>query len=216
MRNWQGKVCFASCLFFCATLAPPAFAQDQANNLQPASLRSKDEAALAPRPKPKKVWTEDSIGQVRTPADNYQDSKEATQASAQAASGNPAPAANAKDHKGPGAPPLVLHIPSSAEETQRAIDQRKGMYDNFHNLLSNAQDRLQTETDPMVRATLVEKSNLLSLDINTTNSEIKALEKALESYKNGKTPAQPKDAGQSNGSDATKSAAQTPAGNTQQ
>jgi hypothetical protein len=212
---WRHKVCFALCLFIYASLAAPAIAQEQAS-LQPASLRTKDEAATTPEPKPKKVWTEDSIAEVRTPADNYLDNKAEAQASAQTASTDPATASKPKDHKGPGAPPLVLHIPNTAGETQQAIDQRKGMADNFHNLLSNAQDRLQTETDPRVRATLTEKANLLLLDINTTNSEIKTLEKALEDYKNGKTTAQPKADGQANTSDAAKQTAQTTAGNTPQ
>ena len=213
MRNWQQKVCFASCLFFCAALAGPAFAQDQAS-LQPASLRTKDEAAPTPKAKPKKVWTEDTIGQVRTPADNYQDSKAAAQANAQsAASGDAGAAVNPAGPKGLGAPPVVLRIPKTAEETQKAIDQRKGMSENFNNLLSNAQERLQTETDPMVRATLTQKANLLISDINLTNSEIKTLEKALEDYKNGKTPAPPKTEGQTSASDAAK---QTSASNTPQ
>ena len=215
MRNWQHKVGFASCLIFCASLAAPALAQQP--SLQTATLRSKDEAAPAPKPKTKKVWTEDSIPEVRTAADRYQDSKAATQASAQpdsnAAEGAPA---NQAGPKGLGAPPIVLQIPKTAEETQKAIDQRKGMYENFNNLLSNAQDRLQTESDPTVRATLTEKANLLIGDIKSTNDEIKKLEKALEAYKNGKTPAQPKDGSPSNGSDAAKSEAQTTAGNTQQ
>jgi len=67
-----------------------------------------------------------------------------------------------------------------------------------------------------VRATLIEKANLLIGDIKSTNSEIKALEKALDAYKNGKTPAQPKDGGSSNDSNAAKSEAQTTASNTQQ
>lgn len=215
MKNWQHKVGFASCLIFCASLAAPAFAQQQQASLQPATLRSKDEAAPAPKPKPKKVWTEDSITEVRTAADRYQDSKAATQASAQPDSNGAAPA-NQAGPKGLGAPPIVLHIPKTPEETQQAIDQRKGMSENFNNLLSNAQERLQTETDPTVRATLTQKANLLLGDIQSTNSEIKTLEKALEAYKNGKTSAQPKDGGPSNGSDAAKSAAQTSASNTPQ
>jgi hypothetical protein len=202
VRNWQHKVCFASCLFFCASLAGLALAQEQAS-LQTASIRTKDEAAPAPKPKPKKVWTEDSIAEVRTATDNYQDSKAAAQQSSQAASSNDGASGPAKSYKGPGAPPLVLKIPKTAGETQQAIDQRKGMADNFHNLLSNAQERLQTETDPRVRATLAEKANLLLLDINTTNSEIKTLEKALADYQNGKTPAQPK-------ADAQATASNTP------
>ena len=216
MRNWQHKVGYAAGLIFCAALATPAFAQQQAT-LQTATLRSKDEAAPAPKSKQKKVWTEDSIPEVRTAADRYQDSKATTQAIAQPDSNDIAGApANQAGPKGLGAPPIVLHIPKTAEETQQAIDQRKGMSENFNNLLSNAQDRLQTETDPTVRATLTQKANLLISDINSTNSEIKTLEKALEAYKNGKTPAQPKDGGKSNGSDAAKSAAQTTANNTQQ
>jgi hypothetical protein len=215
VRNRQHKVGFASCLIFWAALAAPAFAQQQAS-LQPATLRSKEEAAPAPKPKPKKVWTEDSIPEVRSAADRYQDSQAAAQASGQTASANAAASSDPKGYKGPGAPPLVLHIPNTAEETQKAIDQRKGMADNFHNLLSNAQERLQTETDPRVRATMAEKANLLLRDISTTNSEIKTLENALEAYKNGKTPAQPKDGGQSTDSNAAKSTAQTTASNTQE
>jgi len=214
VRNWQLKVGYAAGLIFCAALATPSFAQQP--TLQTATLRSKDEAASAPKSKPKKIWTEDSIPEVRTAADRYQDSKAATQATAHPESNDAAGAPANQPPKGLGAPPIVLHIPKTAEETQHAIDQRKGMSENFNNLLSNAQERLQTETDPTVRTTLTEKANLLISDIKSTNDEIKALEKALAAYKNGKTPAQPKDGGQSNGSDAAKSEAQTTAGNTQQ
>jgi hypothetical protein len=196
-----------------AAIAAPLLAQ-QPTNLQPAMLRTKDEAAPAPKPKPKKVWTEDSIPEVRTAADKYQDSKSA-QVNGQGGSNDAAGAATSQaGPKGLGAPPIVLHVPKTAEETQQAIDQRKGMADNFHNLLSNAQERLQTETDPMVRATLAEKANLLLSDIKATNSDIKTLEKALEAYKSGKTPAQPKTDGQATAADAAKAAAQTTANNT--
>ena len=214
MSNWRHQVTFASCLFFCASFAAPAIAQEQAN-LQPASLRTKEEATPAPKPKPKKVWTEDSIAEVRTAADNYQDSKAAVQSNAQATSSGAA-AATPAGPKGLGAPPVVLHIPKTAEETQQAIDQRKGMSENFHNLLSNAQERLQTETDPMVRATLTQKANLLLGDISSTNSEIKTLEKALEDYKNGKAPAQPKTDSQASASEAPKPAVQSAASSTPQ
>ena len=213
MRNWKHKICFVSCLFFSASLAAPAFAQDHAS-MQPAVLHTKDEAAPAPKPKPKKVWTEDSIPEVRTAADKYQDSK-AEQANAQVAA-NGAAGSNSAGPKGLGAPPVVLRIPKTAEETQKAINQRKGMSENFNNLLSNAQERLQTETDPTVRATLTEKANLLISDIKLTNSEIKTLEKAMEAYKNGKPPSQPKDNGQASSSDTGKSEAQTSASNTPQ
>lgn len=215
MKNWRQQVTLAAGLGLWAALAAPVFAQEQAS-LQPATLRTKDEAAPAPKPKPKKVWTEDTIPEVRTAADKYQDSQSA-QVNGQGVSNDAAGAATS--HAGPkglGAPPVVLHVPKTAEETQQAIDQRKGMADNFHNLLSNAQERLQTETDPTVRATLTEKANLLLSDINLTNSEIKTLEKALEAYKSGKTTAEPKTDGQATAPAAAKTAAQTTASNTPQ
>ncbi|HTA60143.1 MAG TPA: hypothetical protein VK805_18465 [Candidatus Baltobacteraceae bacterium] len=216
MSNWQYKFGLASGLFICATLTLPVFAQQQAT-LQTATLRSKDEAAAAPKPKNRKVWTEDSIPEVRTAADRYQDSVAATQSTSQPASdGSTAAATNQAGPKGLGAPPVALHIPKTAEETQQAIDQRKGMSENFNNLLSYTKEQLQIETDPTVRAELTEKANLLLSGIKSSNAEIKTLEKALEAYKNGKASAQPKDGGQSNGSDAAKPEAQTTAGNTQQ
>ena len=213
MKYWRQQVTLAAGLGLWAAIAAPLLAQ-QPTNLQPAMLRTKDEAAPASKPKPKKVWTEDSIPEVRTAADKYQDSQ-AAQANGQGGSNEAAGAATSQTGpKGLGAPPIVLHVPKTAEETQQAIDQRKGMADNFHNLLSNAQERLETETDPMVRATLTEKANLLLSDIKVTNSEIKTLEKALEAYKSGKTPAQPKTEGQATAADAAKAAAQTTANNT--
>ncbi len=213
MKNWRQQITLASSLVLWTALAAPAFAQEQAS-LQPAMLRTKDEAAPAPKPKPKKVWTEDSISEVRTAADKYQDSK-AGQVNGQGGSNDAAVAATSQvGPKGLGAPPIVLQIPKTAEETQQAIDQRKGMSENFHNLLSNAQERLQTETDPTVRATLAEKANLLISDINATNSDIKTLEKALEAYKSGKTPAQAKSDRQANAAGAAKAEAQTSASNT--
>ena len=213
MKYWRQQVTLAAGLGLWAAIAAPLLAQ-QPTNLQPAMLRTKDEAAPASKPKPKKVWTEDSIPEVRTAADKYQDSQ-AAQANGQGGSNGAAGAATSQTGpKGLGAPPIVLHVPKTAEETQQAIDQRKGMADNFHNLLSNAQERLETETDPMVRATLTEKANLLLSDIKVTNSEIKTLEKALEAYKSGKTPAQPKTEGQATAADAAKAAAQTTANNT--
>ena len=192
MKNRQQKLCLVSCLFFCAPLAKSAFAQ-QTESSNPVSLRAA--ADLPPESKHdlKKVWTEDSIAEVRKPADRYLDEKESAEAAAKAALNNARrSASNSPENKGVGAPPLVLHIPSSAEETQKAIDQRKDLADNFHNLLSNAQERLRTETDAKVRATLAEKAKLLELDINTTNAEIKTLEKALDDYHFGRVSEAPK------------------------
>ncbi|HEY8715907.1 MAG TPA: hypothetical protein VIM00_11045 [Candidatus Acidoferrum sp.] len=191
MQNWQKKVTLASSVLGWTLLASPVFAQ-QADSLQPATLRSSDPAAApAPKHRVRKVWTEDSIEEVRTPADKYNDAQESAKNTAKTSpklitvDGPNVP-------KGIGAPPLVLHIPSTPEDTQTEIDKRKYLADDFHRLLTDAEERLQTEPDPMVRKTLEEKANLLKFDINSTNSDIKKLEKALDDYQHGKTPEQPK------------------------
>jgi hypothetical protein len=191
VENWRKSVVLASSMLVWALLALPGFAQ-QADNVQAVTLRNSDSApAAAPKQKTKKVWTEDSIEEVRTPADKYLDAQEA-------AKNTPKNSARLVTVDGPnasqgvGAPPLVLHIPSTPEDTQKEIDKRKDLASDFHRLLSDAQERLQTEPDPMVRKTLEEKANLLKFDINSTNSDIKKLEKAIEDYQHGKTPEQPK------------------------
>jgi hypothetical protein len=213
VKNWQHRLFFASGLILAASCALPSFAQQpDPATLHPASMRSTTDPGPAPKRKEKKVWTEDSISQVRTPADNYLDQKAAAEAASKATPDKPAvAAANPAVKPGIGAPPLVLQIPKSAEETQQAIDKRKGMWETFDNLLSNTQERLKTETDPVVRATLLEKEALLKEDISTTTSELKTLEKVLDDFHHGKNPNEPKPEEQANASDQAKPAEQTTA-----
>jgi hypothetical protein len=101
-----------------------------------------------------------------------------------------------------------LQVPESAEETQQAIDQRKDLRTNFERLVSNAEERLRTEPDPRVRATLTQKIELLKLDINTTNSELQTLQKALVDYQHGKNPGASMPDGQSSPTDQPKPSAE--------
>jgi hypothetical protein len=191
VQNWQRSVVFASSMLVWVILATPGLAQ-QANTVQPAALHNSDPAP-APKQKTKKIWTEDSIEEVRTPADKYLDAREAAKNTPKnSAKLVTVDGANTSEHKGIGAPPLVLHIPGTPEDTQKEIDKRKDLASDFHRLLSDAEERLQTEPDPMVRKTLEEKANLLKFDIGSTNSDIRKLEKALDDYQHGKTPEQPK------------------------
>lgn len=188
MKNHYPALTLAGILILAGAATAPAFAQ-QLPAPQSVALRTTSGEAPAPKPKPKKVWTEDSIPEVRTAADHYQDQKAATNSEASKPADGDATSAQ---HKGLGGPPLVLQIPKTPEETQQAIDKRKELGDDFRRLLSNARERLETETDPMVRATLEQKMGLLNLDIKSTDSEIRTLQKALEAYKQGKAPEQPK------------------------
>lgn len=83
-----------------------------------------------PAPKQKKVWTEEDVILLRTPADNYQVEKEARDAAnAKTAAKEAAARASAK----PGSePPLNIKLPSTPEETEK--------------MLKSAQDDIQEET----------------------------------------------------------------------
>ena len=182
-NNWQNISFIAGGLALGGFLAAPAFSQQTAK-LESASSMSLPAPSPAPGRAAREVWTDDSIDEVRTDADRYLDAKQASGGT------KTSPAETAEGsvitRKGSGAPPPVLDIPGSPEEIQKAIDERKSLAENFHTLLSNAQQRLKTETDPVVRKTLAEKANLLELDVKTTNSEIQTLEKALDDYQQGK------------------------------
>jgi hypothetical protein len=204
VTNWLYKTCFATCLLGWACF-PATTAAQQPASLEPAALRTIEEAAPASKAKPKKVWTEETIAEVRTPTDIYLDSKAAAQALLEARS----KAIEEADAKGMGTLPVVLTMPCSDTEAQAAIEERKSAAENLHKLVANAQERLQSETDATVRETLTEKAKLLDLEISSTNAEIKALEKALNDRKDGKTAAPAKNEGRANNSDASRSAAES-------
>jgi hypothetical protein len=137
-------------------------------------------ATAQPAPaKAKRVWTDDNIGQVRTPEDVYLDQKRAAEELAHQKKLQPAPKAQAKALKPGARGPIVLKIPPTADETQQAIAQRQAMFDNFTNLLSGTQKQLDGETNPTVRATLEQKARLLKGDVADTRSDLEKLQKHL-------------------------------------
>jgi hypothetical protein len=80
----------------------------------------------AARPKPKKVWTNDDVVSLRTPADIYLEEKEAQQAAdAEAAAKK---AALAKEMKDAG---ISLELPPKADATQQLIDDREDHLKDF-------------------------------------------------------------------------------------
>jgi hypothetical protein len=153
------------------------FAQE-ASSAQSAPPATPPARTSSQQAKPKKVWTNDSIKEVEKPSDVYQDQKEASAATAEKESQEQQqPKANAMPSEPGVAPPVTLKIPKTVEEANAQIAQARDMLDNFQNLSSNSTDRLSTETDPTVRATLEQKMSLLKFDLETTSSDLKTLEK---------------------------------------
>lgn len=169
---------FSALLIMGGTLGSSTFAQE-ASSAQSAPPATPPARTSSQQAKPKKVWTNDSIKQVEKPSDVYQDQKEAATASAAAKESQEQQQSKAiaKPSESGVAPPVTLKIPNTVEEANAQIAQAREMLDNFQNLSSNTTDRLSTETDPTVRATLEQKMSLLKFDLETTSSDLKTLEK---------------------------------------
>ena len=167
---------FSALLIMGGTLGSSAFAQE-ASSAQSAPPITPPARASGQQTKPKKIWTNDSIEEVKKPSDFYQDQKEAAAASAKESQEQQQPKASAMPSEPGVAPPVTLKIPKTVEEANAQIAQARDMLDNFQKLSSNTTDRLSTETDPTVRATLEQKMSLLKFDLETTSSDLKTLEK---------------------------------------
>jgi hypothetical protein len=95
----------------------------QAAEPDPVSLPYIDPSA---RPKPKKVWTNDEVVSLRTPADIYLDEKEAQQAADAEAAAKKAELQ--KEMKDAG---ITLDLPSTADATQQSIQDREDRIKDF-------------------------------------------------------------------------------------
>jgi hypothetical protein len=129
--------------------------------------------------KRRKVWTNDEVVVLRTPADNYQVEKEAKGAAeADAAAKEAARKASAKPEK---EPPLDIKLPATPEETQK--------------MLKSTQDDIQEETiilnkllkelldaPPEEQAEKQQEINRLTTSLETLRRNVKALQDHLQSF----------------------------------
>lgn len=100
-------------------------------------------------PKSPKVWTDDDIGSVRTPADDYLDQERAQAeqaAAANAAAGKQAQEAAAKPASRTDAPP-ALSNPKSVESADKMIAWEQRDLDAQKETLNQLQKQLQTAPD---------------------------------------------------------------------
>jgi hypothetical protein len=130
--------------FGCATLLLAAsggssLAQD-AQDAKSSQVPAKDSSA----PKKHKVWTDEEVSTLRTPADNYIEQKQAAEAATAAAAAAAAQQAKAKpqSEKHVGAAP-ALSNPKSPEDADRMIAWENRDVDAQQELI----DRLRTQVD---------------------------------------------------------------------
>jgi hypothetical protein len=132
-------------------------------------------------PKPKKVWSNDDVVSLRTPADIYQAEKEAQEAAdAETAAKKSELAKHIKDDG------LTIKLPSTPEETQTSIkDKEERIKDLRERLDRSNQDLPEAEGSKKVAIQLQIES--LSSDLTKTQLEVKVLRNHLEEFAKGAT-----------------------------
>ena len=97
-------------------LSAPSFAQSDSQKKTPPAKQAK------PAPKPHKVWTDDEVGSLRSPADAYAEASEKQNAQASGAqeSSTANQTATSKEAQ-KGVPPPTLTNPKSLEEADKMI-----------------------------------------------------------------------------------------------
>jgi hypothetical protein len=157
---------------------PPPPSPTPPPSSQPASDPAPPIGALPV--KRRKVWTNDEVVVLRTPADNYQVEKEAKEAAdAEAAAKEAAIRAAIKSEKDP---PLDIKLPATPEETERLlkieqddIEEETVVLDKLHKELldtpTEQQEAKQREIDH------------LTVNIETSRRDVKALQDHLRKFR---------------------------------
>jgi hypothetical protein len=152
---------------------PPTPAQ----NSQPASQQT--QLPDQPAAKQKKVWTEEDVILLRTPADNYQVEKEARGAAeAEAAAKEAARKAAANPEK---ETPLDIKLPATPEETEKML---KSMQDDIQEE-TVILDKLQKELLDAPAEQKPEKQkeiDRLTASLETLRRDVKALRDHLQTF----------------------------------
>jgi hypothetical protein len=156
---------------------PPPPSTTPPPSAQPASDPAPPIGALPV--KRRKVWTNDEVIVLRTPADNYQVEKEAKGAAeADAAAKEAARKAAAKPEK---EPPLDIKLPATTEETEKML---KGAQDDIQEeevVLEKLQKELQ-DTPAEQKAEKQKEIDRLTASLENLRRDVKALQHQLQTF----------------------------------
>jgi hypothetical protein len=159
---------------------PPQSSQPQP---QQSSLPEK------PTSKPKRVWTNEDVVALRTPADTYQAEKEAQAAAEAEAVAKEAARANLiKDAS------LTIKLPATAEETQRMIKTKQGEIGDGQAGIERMNSELPSTPEDQ-RATVQKEIDRVTADLQKDRLELEVLQNHLQKLnktsENQSTPAPP-------------------------
>lgn len=143
----------------------------------PVSEKVTDPPKSAPA-KPRKVWTDDDVSTLRTPADRYAEAKaaqeEAAAAAARAKADAAAPASQGSFPNGVKPAHNALSDPKSTEEADKMITWESRDVDAQRDYLSKIQDQLSTANGSEREHLLAEKARMEGV-LAQTQQELKTL-----------------------------------------
>lgn len=172
-------------LFLTPWISLPAVGRtqgQQSSQTQPQSPRqpSNSQSAQQPEAKQKKVWTNDDVVSLRTPADVYLADKEAQAAAAAVVA--------AKENSGPKVVDGARHgekLPATAEETRKLIEAKENQISDDQEALDRYTAELPNEPADR-RDKMRSEIERITGDLPNARSELKVLQDHLLQLK--KTP----------------------------
>jgi hypothetical protein len=189
LRKFRLSTLLLGAALFLVPLAPRSLVgrpqEQQSSQTQPPQSSQPQPPQSSPpeQPtfKPKKVWTNEDVVSLRTPADAYQAEKEAQAAAKAAAVAKEA--AQAKLIKDAG---LTIKLPATAEETQRMIKTKEGEISDEQSGIERMNNELPS-TPADQKAAVQKEIDRVTADLQKDRIELEVLQNHFQ--KLNKTPA---------------------------
>jgi hypothetical protein len=169
-------------IFWISTLGYAERQQNQSSQSPPAQQQQDSQTPVQPSPqppdpsapKPKKIWTNDEVITLRSPADTYLAEKEAQEAAdAKAAEKKAELAKQIKEAS------LTMTLPSTPEETQRQIKAREERIGDMQAALDRLNKDLLTTADDQKGATQ-KQIDQFTVNLQKAQLELKVLQDHLQ------------------------------------
>jgi len=168
-------------LLLCVSLLPSVQAQQPQ---QPASRAQKEKS----KPQAKKVWTEEDLQVLRTPADEYADQKQTSAQAAESQENTAEKAAPTKKEKEHPALRDEFIPPKTVEEAEERLAQKRDEIRYQAELIERTREEYFNESEDAARQVLSKKIEQLTADLKEAEAHLKLLEASLADVK---TKAQP-------------------------
>jgi hypothetical protein len=186
--RWRELCLCLAAVVFCGLLwAQTAAAQDQQSSQQQQEQQASPPPAPpsdppAPVAKKHRVWTNDDVISLRTPADEYQAQKEAQEAADKNAAEKKAELAKQIKEAG-----LTMKLPATPEATHVLITDKEKHLSDLLRRLGVFNDEL-TDATPEKKAVIQQQIDDATADLQKTQFELKVLQDHLDSFPKPKAP----------------------------